>query len=767
MQNNRTTANIVFIMATLSSMVYLGWRAFFTVPLSDGILAAVFGIVLLVCEITAALGSYELYLRKAQSAHVDLTLPQIPASWYPDVDVLIATHNEEAELLYKTVNACVNFDYPDPAKVHVYLCDDGDRPEIAQLARHFGIGYLGLSGNKEAKSGNFNNALRQTASPLVATFDADMIGRHTFLMETVPYFYMPYIKRDESGQWVPRAPEEVDPSFKIGLIQTPQSFYNPDLFQFNLYAEQNIPNEQDFFSREINVMRNSVNAIAYTGSNTLISRQALMDIGNFPTDTITEDFETGLMIQMAGYICYATDKVQASGLSTTTIKGMIGQRARWARGVIQSIKNCRVPFNKKLSANARWSYMSSFLYWWSFAQRLVFTFAPILFALFDVRIVACTIFELTLFWLPNGVFHYIAERFFASDIRNQRWNQIVDITLAPYLALPVLLETIGIKQTKFKVTDKKRKQKDRKLLYLMPQVLMLGLSVAALIRFVADKSGVALLYGAFIIFWLAFNIVTLLYAVFFMMGRRAVRQSERFNARIPLCVSYEGYSIETVTENISEGGIMFTLPMPVYVPDHTPLTMYLCNDRYQATMTAKVLYVDSENSLWRYHCAVVRMSEPNWRQYLQMIYDRQHPLPKRMNSWMTLVDDIINNQYQRLRKPVSERRTEPRVQIDRFVQFEEGGNCTVVDFSYRFLLVRNLTLPRKKPAQLTIRLNDQCRIVCAPTKGRPLQPNEKLMKVLNIGEINRSETFLKALTTWATRPDIDNTVDMRKRGVSR
>jgi hypothetical protein len=138
-----------------------------------------------------------------------------------------------------------------------------------------------------------------------------------------------------------------------------------------------------------------------------------------------------------------------------------------------------------------------------------------------------------------------------------------------------------------------------------------------------------------------------------------------------------------------------------------------------------------------------------------------------MNSWMTLVDDIINNQYQRLRKPVSERRTEPRVQIDRFVQFEEGGNCTVVDFSYRFLLVRNLTLPRKKPAQLTIRLNDQCRIVCAPTKGRPLQPNEKLMKVLNIGEINRSETFLKALTTWATRPDIDNTVDMRKRGVSR
>ncbi len=763
MLNNRKLANVIFVLATLSSMVYLVWRAFFTVPLQDGAFSAVFGILLLVSEIAAALGSYELYLRKAQSVQVDLTLPQIPASWYPDVDVLVATHNEEPELLYKTINACLNFDYPDPDKVHIYLCDDGNRPEVAQLAKHFGIGYLGLAGNKEAKSGNFNNALRLTTSPLVATFDADMIGRHTFLMETVPYFYTPYVKRDENGQWVPRAPEEVDPKFKIGLIQTPQSFYNPDLFQFNLYAEQNIPNEQDFFSREINVMRNSVNAIAYTGSNTLIARQALVDIGNFPTDTITEDFETGLMIQMAGYTCYATEKVQASGLATTTIKGMIGQRARWARGVIQSIKNCKVPFNKHLSFNAKWSYMSSFLYWWSFAQRLVFTFAPIVFALFDIRIVACTIMQLTLFWLPNGIFHYIAERFFSSNIRNQRWNQVVDITLAPYLTIPVLLETIGIKQKKFKVTDKKRQQKDRKALYLLPQVIMLGLSLAALIRFVMGKSGMALLYGSFIIFWLLFNIVTLLYAVFFMLGRRALRQSERFNARIPLCVSYAGYSIETVTENVSEGGIMFTLPQPVYVPDRTQLTMRLSNDRYQVSMTAQVLYVDSEEGLWRYHCAVVRMSEPNWRQYLQIIYDRPHSLPKRMNSWMTIVDDIINNQAQRMNRPVSERRTEPRVQIDRFVQFEEGGNGTVVDFSYRFLLVRNLVLPRPKPAQVTIRLNDRCRIVCAPAKGRPLEPNERLMKVLNLEEINRSEEFLKALTEWAAHPDTENTVEMRKR----
>lgn len=69
-----------------------------------------------------------------------------------------------------------------------------------------------------------------------------------------------------------------DPTFKLGLVQTPQSFYNPDLFQFNLYAEQEIPNEQDFFSREVNILRNASNAIAYTGSNTVISRQGMVDM---------------------------------------------------------------------------------------------------------------------------------------------------------------------------------------------------------------------------------------------------------------------------------------------------------------------------------------------------------------------------------------------------------------------------------------------------------------------------------------------------------
>ena len=320
--------NLIFCLTILFSSIYLIWRIFFTIPWQSGFWQAAAGILLAAAETATMLGMFELMISRMRSGKSELVMPN-PKPWeYPEVDVLIATHNEPAELLYKTINACMFLEYPDQNKVHVYVCDDGNRPWLHRLAESLGAGYLGMTENPHAKSGNYNHALEKTSSPLIATFDADMIPRRTFLMRTVPYFLIP--------------------DCPVGLIQTPQSFYNQDLFQFNLYSENDIPNEQDFFSREINVMRNASNSSAYTGSNTVILRKAMEEIGGFPYDTITEDFETSLRLQKAGYITYATEEVLASGLSTTTVSSMISQRIRWARGVIQSIRSTHAIFTRDL-----------------------------------------------------------------------------------------------------------------------------------------------------------------------------------------------------------------------------------------------------------------------------------------------------------------------------------------------------------------------------------------------------------------------------------
>lgn len=643
-----------FTASILSSSVYLIWRIFFTIPWSAGILQAAAGIALVLAETVTTLGMAELMIGRMRSSAHEIPLPCVSPENFPDVDVFIATHNESAELLYKTINACTFLEYPDEEKVHIYVCDDGNREEIRELAGHLRVGYLGLSENRHAKSGNYNNALAHTSSPLIATFDADMIPRREFLIKTVPYFLIPDIR--------------------MGLVQTPQSFYNQDLFQFNLFSEKDIPNEQDFFSREVNVLRNAANAAAYTGSNTVILRTALEEIGGFPYDTVTEDFETSLRLQKAGYITYATSEVLAAGLSTTTVESMIGQRVRWARGVIQSIQNTGAVFSRELTPAARLSYLNAYLYWWSFLCRMIFILAPILFALFRFRLVECGFRELLLFWLPSHLISRVSMEYLSTNIRNVRWSQIIDTILAPYLIVPVFLESIGIHRKKFRVTDKKKgKVKTAPLRYLIPHGVLILLTVAAILHFARGKYGMALVYSSVILFWLSYNLTGLLYAVFFMLGRESRRISDRIGAEEEAEVWFRGERHVGKTVDVSEEGIALRFTEPIALSKGNRFRVFVSTRYYRAALKAECVYSRQENSAeescgeknsreedretddkvdingmrdgrkWFVAAVVIPETEGDRRNWLQIIHDREHSLPREIDPWLTIYDEVRRN----------------------------------------------------------------------------------------------------------------------------
>lgn len=615
---------LIFLLTIFFSSVYLLWRIFFTIPWSYGWKQAAAGILLAAAETTTTLGMFELIISRIRSGKKELKMPEISKEDYPEVDVLIATHNEPAGLLYKTVNACMFLEYPDKKKVHVYICDDGNRPEIAALAEELGAGYLGMEENVHAKSGNYNHALSKTSSPLIATFDADMIPRRTFLIKTVPYFMIP--------------------DCPVGLIQTPQSFYNHDLFQFNLYSEKDIPNEQDFFSREINVMRNATNSAAYTGSNTVILRKAIEEIGGFPCDTITEDFETSLRMQKAGYITYATEEVLAAGLSAASVTSMITQRIRWARGVIQSIQNTHAVFTGKLPVSARISYLNAYLYWWSFFNRMVFILAPVLFALFDFKLVECGFWDLLIFWLPSHVLYTLSVQYLSTNVRTMRWSQIIDTILAPYLIFPVLLESIGIRQLKFKVTQKEKTSvKTTSFRYVIPHAILLILTVTAIVRYSAGKYGISLVYSSVILFWLFYNMVALVYAILFMLGRDSKRKYERIRAEESMTMEVGGIQRKGTTVDVSEEGIAFLLETTVSVQAGEFCRICVKTDFYHAELSGKIIYSRTENSQLFLTAEVKPADAENRRQWLQVIHDRDHSLPKEIDPWMTVYDDISRN----------------------------------------------------------------------------------------------------------------------------
>lgn len=622
--------NIWFLLTIFFSAVYLLWRIFFTIPWNAGFLQAAGGILLVMAEAVTFLGTAELMISRIKSNGCELSPPEPAPEQFPDVDVFIATHNEPESLLYKTINACTFLEYPDAGRVHIYVCDDGNRKEIRELAEHFGVGYLGPADNRQAKSGNYNYALAHTDSPLIATFDADMIPRREFLVKTVPYFFIP--------------------EKKMGLVQTPQSFYNQDLFQFNLFSEKDIPNEQDFFSREINVMRNASNTAVYTGSNTVILRAALEEIGGFPCDTVTEDFETSLRLQKAGYITYASSEVLAAGLSTTTVSAMIRQRIRWARGVIQSIQNTHPVFSKELTAAARLSYLNSYLYWWSFLCRIIFVLAPVLYALAGLQLVECGFWELLVFWLPAHLCGRTAMEYLSTNIRNLRWNQIIDTILAPYLVIPVFLESVGIHRKKFQVTDKrKKKEKTASAGYLIPHGVLIILTLAAFFRFIKGKYGTALLYSSVILFWLGYNLTSLLYAVFFMLGRESRRISDRIGAEVQAEVQSVKGCRRGKTADVSEEGIAIRLSDPLPVRKGEKFRIFVSTERYKAVLNGVCVYAREEHNAESgkkgqfVAASAVPEDETSRRQWLQIIHDRRHSLPREIDPWMTVYDEVCRN----------------------------------------------------------------------------------------------------------------------------
>lgn len=671
---------IWFWLMTVTSVIYILWRLFFTLPINAGIVALIAGIALFLSECISMLEAVIHYICMSKDKTPEF--PVIAEADYPHVDVLIATHSEEADLLFKTINGCKHMDYPDKSKVHIYLCDDNNRPEIAKLARDMGVGYFGLSDNKLAKAGNLNHALSKTDSPLIVTFDADMIPRSNFLMETVPYFSLPKMIFDH-GEWRKRTEEEINPDYKIGFVQTPQSFYNPDLFQFNFFAENSIPNEQDYFFKEVNVGRNSSNSAIYAGSNTVISRQALEEVGGIRTKTITEDFATGIDIQSKGYTCFAVDQVLASGLAPDDFPNLLKQRQRWGRGCVQTIRSFKFLFGK-LPFASKLSYLSCLLYWWTFLRRIVYILSPILFTVFGVLVVKTDIWGILLIWLPSYLIYNHSLRLVSGKVRDQKWSNIVDTILCPYMILPILAETFGIRMKKFSVTNKEKTvSRSAKIIYAIPHMILLAASMVGIYFSVEHMLLYKNTLGLVVLFWLCMNTYFLAMAIFFLLGRINYRSSERFRAEIPITFSVGTRKVKGITCDISENGLAFITDFPEFL--YGIVTFELQDGKWGAQVPGEIVHVSKVENKWRYSVKLVGLSFEEKQNYDQIVFDRVPTLATEIKT--SAMKDLLVFFRRKTSSSVLSKRTLPRIPLHCTLETADGRSVHIRDYNYQYMSI--------------------------------------------------------------------------------
>jgi cellulose synthase (UDP-forming) len=472
-------------------------------------------------------------------------LPDDPEEW-PDVDVLIPTYNEPLEVVRYTALGALNMDWP-LEKIHVYLLDDGRRPEFEQFASDAGIGYRTRADNLHAKAGNINAALPTITSPFIAVFDSDHVPTRSFLQMTVGWFL-----RDR----------------KLAVLQTPHHFYSPDPFERNLGQFRVIPNEGELFYGIVQDGNDFWNSSFFCGSCAVLRRSALDAVGGIAMETVTEDAHTSLRMQMKGWNSAYVNIPQAAGLATERLSAHIRQRIRWARGMVQILRTDNPLFAPGLTFAQRLCYFNAMGHFLYAIPRLIFLTAPLIFLLFDRANIPGYWLAILAFALPHLTLSNVTNSRIQGEHRYSFWNEIYETVLAPYILLPTLMALLNPRIGKFNVTNKggliKRTYFDSSI--AQPFLWMLGFNILGLAfaipRFFiwdVNRRGAVIMN----VLWCCFNVIILGVCTAVARELQQRRTTVRVGVVTPVTVMLAGrkpFSGDTV--DISSGGVGIHLSEP-------------------------------------------------------------------------------------------------------------------------------------------------------------------------------------------------------------
>ncbi len=470
-------------------------------------------------------------------------LPGDENEW-PHVDIVIPTYNEPLSLVRYTALAAIQIDYP-PDKLHVYILDDGTRDDFRAFAEEAGVGYITRQEHRHAKAGNINHALSRMASPYVAIFDCDHVPTRSFLQVTLGWMLA---------------------DRKLAMLQTPHHFYSPDPFERNLVHYRTIPNEGELFYGIVQDGNDFWNATFFCGSCALIRRSALDAVGGIAVETVTEDAHTSLRMQKLGYNTAYINIPQAAGLATETLAAHVGQRIRWARGMIQILRTDNPLFARGMKFTQRLCYLNAMLHFLYAVPRLVFLCAPLVYMLLGRTIIPGYWLAIVAFSLPHLVLSSLTNSRIQGYHRHSFWNEIYETVLAPYILIPTLLALINPRLGKFNVTDKGNTLSDTRfdtkiatptawLLFLN----FLGVAVAPWRLFLHDTRHPGTVIMNLV--WILFNMVILGVAAAVAHEQKQRRGSVRIEARIPVSLHMpDGRQLIAVTTNMSVTGAAIELP---------------------------------------------------------------------------------------------------------------------------------------------------------------------------------------------------------------
>jgi cellulose synthase (UDP-forming) len=505
---------------------YMIWRITETVPPAvDGITFDVIaGWTFVAIEALALVSSTTAYLfltrRKDRHEEANRNI-----AWWggspPRIDLYIATYNEELEVLERTLAGAQASDYPN---LRVFVLDDGRREWLTEVCRRYGAEHRTRPTNEHAKAGNINYTLKQRlndadAPDFVAVLDADFVPHRNFVRRAVALFH----------------------DAKVGLVQTPQHFFNPDPIQHNLYIASAYPDEQRFFFEHLEPARDAWGIAVCCGTSSMVRVSALREIGGLPTQSVTEDFLLTIRLDSHGYRTVYLNEALTEGLAPEGLHEYVVQRGRWCLGMMEIVRNVYNPIGANgLRFMQRLSLIDSLLFWTTtFPFRLIALIGPLLYWYVGIIVVNASLTDVVSYYLPYYAAVLITLNWISSGMIWPVLNDVSQLIAAWPITRAAAMGLLTKGPHKFRVTAKGGDRTKTIVQWPMmkPFAVLFGLTLLGLLlplifpdhfNHVA-KAGDGI---RIILFWTIYNLAVLAITMLLCVERPRVNRPQRENVEL-------------------------------------------------------------------------------------------------------------------------------------------------------------------------------------------------------------------------------------------
>jgi len=359
--------------------------------------------------------------------------------------------------------------------------------ELVELARFRYIARPKPAGvPHHAKAGNLNYAIfsGETSGDFILTLDADHIPKPQFLKRVLPYFYTYNIF---TGKYERN---------RIAFVQTPQDFYNiPPGDPFGHQAH--------LFYGPLQQGKDGMNAAFYTGTDAILRREALINVGlqyfsdeyvkdekrldefqlvgGVSSNSITEDMNTAMRLHSAGWKSIYHHELLAEGLAPDDLKSTLKQRLRWAQGTVQVLVRENPLTKTGLTFWQKLHYFKTMYSYFSGFATVVFISCPIIYFFTDIVPVKTYGPDFALHFFPAFIINrltFIAATWGIPAREVWRAEQYA-IALFPLFIQAVCSVFFG-GNLKFQVTPKQR-QSGIYLQLVWPQLLVFVLTILGIL----------------------------------------------------------------------------------------------------------------------------------------------------------------------------------------------------------------------------------------------------------------------------------------------